>query len=218
MDPEFWHERWQKNELGFHQDGINAHLQRVWPTLGLDPAARIFVPLCGKSRDMLWLAGQGHKIVGVEISPIAVEAFFNENQLTPTKSVETSFTRWQAGEISLLLGDFFQLEPRHIEPVGGVYDRASLVALPPAMRPRYAQHMAKLLPPGTQTLLVAFDYPQSEMNGPPFSVPKREVESLFSPYFDVELRYSEDILESNPRFRERGLTSMIEEIYRLRRK
>lgn len=218
MDPQFWHERWRNNEIGFHQDAINVHLQRAWPALGLAAATRIFVPLCGKSRDMLWLAAQGHKVVGVEISPVAASAFFAENSLVASREAAPPFTRWQSGEVTLFEGDFFQLDAERLAPVQGVYDRASLVALPPAMRPRYAQHMARLLATGTPVLLVAFDYPADEMNGPPFCVPHSEVDALFSPYFDIELCYSEDVLEANPRFRERGLTRISEEVYRLVRR
>jgi thiopurine S-methyltransferase len=31
---------------------------------------------------MIWLAEQGHRVVGVELSQIAVAAFFRENGLT----------------------------------------------------------------------------------------------------------------------------------------
>jgi thiopurine S-methyltransferase len=78
MDPDFWHERWKTNQIGFHQGEINHCLVRYWPSLGLKTGGRVLVPLCGKSRDMFWLLEQGFAVTGIEISPIAVEAFFAE--------------------------------------------------------------------------------------------------------------------------------------------
>jgi len=92
MDPQFWHERWQRNETGWHQREINAHLQDFWPQLQQPAGGRVLVPLCGKSRDLLWLRAQGHAVLGVEISPIAVREFFaeNEGQRLPLIQVPTT--------------------------------------------------------------------------------------------------------------------------------
>ena len=78
MDTDFWLERWQNNQTGFHQDEINSYLTRYWSGLGLTQGSRVLVPLCGKSLDMLWLAEQGHSVVGIELSRLAIEAFFHE--------------------------------------------------------------------------------------------------------------------------------------------
>src|SRR4030042_914462 len=83
MNPDFWLERWQRNEIGFHQPEINAHLQDFWGQLAVPAGGQVFVPLCGKSRDLLWLRARGHRVLGVELSPIAVRDFFAENALTP---------------------------------------------------------------------------------------------------------------------------------------
>lgn len=217
MDPSFWHARWQANEIGFHQQEINPHLQRFWPPLGVT-GGTVFVPLCGKSRDMLWLASQGHRVLGVEISPIAASAFFSENGLDVEPMQEARFVRRQIAELTLLEGDFFDLTPAHLDGVTAVYDRASLIALPPPMRERYAAHMAALLPSGTPLLLVTLDYPQPEMDGPPFAVSAAEVAALFAARFDIDSLGGQDILAENPRFRARGLTRLEERVYRLVRR
>lgn len=217
MDHAFWHTRWQANEIGFHQQEINPHLQRYWPQLGVS-GGTVFVPLCGKSRDMLWLASQGHRVLGVEISPIAAAAFFSENALDVEPMQEERFVRRQIAEITLLEGDFFDLTPAHLDGVTAVYDRASLIALPPPLRERYAAHMAALLPAGTPVLLVTMEYRQPEMDGPPFAVSAAEVDTLFSAQFDIVRLGVQDILAENPRFQARGLSRLEEQVYRLTRR
>lgn len=217
MDAHFWHERWQRGEIGFHQEAVNTHLQNFWHRINAPPRARVFVPLCGKSRDLLWLAGLGYEVVGVELSPIAVQAFFTENGLKPERLQIGAFEAWRHGEIQILHGDIFNLRRSDLAAFDAVYDRASLVALPPPMRQRYAEHLASLLPEGCGVLLVTMEYPQDQMNGPPFCVHEDEVRALFGTMFDVQVAHREDILQANPRFRERGLTQMNETVYLLRR-
>jgi thiopurine S-methyltransferase len=216
MNPEFWHKRWQRGEIGWHEDDINRHLTEYWPRLGLPADTRVLVPLCGKSLDMLWLAGLGHRVLGVEISPLAADAFFAENALAPRIDRLPPFSRYRADEIELLVGDFFDLRSDHLRDVAAVYDRASLIALPPGVRPRYAQHLASLLAPGVQSLLVTLHYDQTRMQGPPFSVEDAEVCALFEPYFSVETLVELDALAESPRFKRRGLDWLIERVHRLR--
>lgn len=218
MDPEFWHGRWERGQIGFHQTEINVHLQNFWSRLGVGKKLPVFVPLCGKSADMRWLVEQGHPVVGVEISPIAVQAFFAETGLTATRTEQGAFTRWHSGAVTILCGDFFALSRDDIADVAGVYDRASLIALPPKMRERYARHLAGLLTPGIPCLLVTFEYPQQQMDGPPFSVVASEVDALYRDSFDVERLYARNILDENPRFKEQGLTSLEERVFKLQRR
>jgi thiopurine S-methyltransferase len=215
MDPEFWHARWANNQIGFHQDDINPYLRHFWPVLGLRPKARVFVPLCGKSRDLLWLREQGFDVVGVELSHLAVQAFFEENDLSATVTSSGGLVSHRAEGITLYCGDFFALTPAMLGNVAGVFDRAALIALPPKMRLAYVNHMAQLLPAGATTLLITFEYPQHEMAGPPFSVPEEEVRALYGGWCAVELLGGFDILSQEPRFREKGVTALHEKVYRL---
>ncbi len=215
MELSFWHERWEQAEIGFHKQEINAHLQQFWRALGLQPGQRVFVPLCGKSLDLLWLAGEGYPVTGVEISPIAVEAFFQENNLQPRRSREGAFEIFEQDEIRILLGDFFALEPHQVANCAGVYDRASLIALPPPMRERYVGHLHTLLPPGLRTLLVTLEYDQRVLPGPPFAVDEAEVRRLFEATHEIEVLYVLDTLEESSRWRERGVTWLFERVYRL---
>ncbi len=215
MKKDFWLERWEREEIGFHQNEVNPYLCEYWPELHLTRGSMVFVPLCGKSQDMLWLRKQGHQVMGVELSNIAVQAFFKENGYTPHHVTRGKFEHCEAEGIRILCGDFFDLSKDDLAKVSAVYDRASLIALPPEMRERYVRHLASILPPATQILLITVDYPRSEMQGPPFSVSSGEVEALYREHAEVRLLAQLDVLAKNPRFQERGLSQLQENIFLL---
>lgn len=219
MKKEYWLERWRQEEIGFHQGEINLHLRQYWPELQVvsgKSGKQVFVPLCGKSRDMIWLREQNLSVLGVELSPLAVEAFFKENGYSPRHTVGEKFDQWDADGIRILCGDFFDLKKNDLAEMGAVYDRASLVALPPETRRAYADHLLRILPPAAiPILLVTFDYPQSEMSGPPFAVSTAEVEGLYKKRADIRLLTKLDVLAENPRFQQRGISRLQESIFLL---
>jgi len=216
MNQDFWQSRWDEGRIGFHQAEINPYLQRYWSKLSVSADATVFVPLCGKTRDMLWLRERGHKVIGVEIVPRAVEAFFAENNLAASRQTQGPFELWETEGIRIYQGDFFELSADVLTEIGAVYDRASLIALPPPLRQRYATHLRDILPGKRNILLVTMDYPQAEMDGPPFAVTEEEVAALYQDTFDIERLCSEDILAANPRFQEQGLSRLIEKVYCLK--
>jgi len=215
MKKDFWLERWERREIGFHQGEFNPYLLQYWQELHLARDSVVFVPLCGKSRDMLWLHEQGHRVMGVELSSIAAQEFFKENGYAPKHVSSGKFNRYESNDISILCGDFFDLCKADLSQVTAVYDRASLIALPPEMRERYVRHLASILPHATQILLITVEYPQAEMQGPPFSVTSGEVEALYRDYADVRMLANQDVLAQNPRFQERGLSQLREHIFLL---
>ena len=215
MKKEFWLERWERQEIGFHQNEINPYLCQYWNEVHAARESEVFVPLCGKSRDMLWLRKQGHRVLGVELSTIAVQAFFQENDCSAHCSVDGKFDRCEADGISILCGDFFDLSMDDLAKVSAVYDRASLIALPPEMRERYVLHLATILPASTNILLITYDYPQAEMPGPPFAVSTKEVEALYCRHAEVRLLTQLDALPQNPRLQERGVSRLQENIFLL---
>lgn len=212
MTHEYWLNRWERNEIGFHQEDFNPYLLEYWPHLNIPSSGTVFLPLCGKSRDMIWLHNRGHPILGVELSKLAVTAFFEENKISPSQHVEPDFDRYIADNITILLGNFFDLNKKHLEKVSAVYDRASLVALPPDTRKRYARHMMHILPPATQILLVGFDYPQAEMQGPPYAVSVEEISMLYRHHAEINPLKQVDVLHENPRFQQLGLSRLEENI------
>ena len=218
MDHEFWLQRWVQGEIGFHQPAVNAYLQRYWDALGVAAGASVLVPLCGKSRDMKWLHAQGYPVLGVEISRRAAEQFFAENALRVTHRHHGAFIHYKSAGIELLVGDIFDLTSQIAGPIGAVYDRASLVALPAPMRHRYATHLSALLLPGAPMLLITFEYDQQEMPGPPFAVVESEIRDLYHASFAIDVLWTADVLNDYPRFRERGLSWLKEKVYRLTRR
>ncbi len=213
MKKDFWHERWEKGEIGFHQEEINRHLRAYWRLLVLAPGSKVFVPMCGKSLDMVWLSEQGHEVLGVELSPTAVADFFKQFDHDPEKFSSGKFEGCKYNGINILCGDFFDLTRAQTAKVAAVYDRASLIALPPNMRHRYVLHLVEILPAETKILLITTEYPQAEMQGPPFSVTKGEIQALYSAHGQIEVIDHVDVLSENPRFRERGLSALEETIY-----
>lgn len=215
MKADFWHARWERGEIGWHRDETDPHLPAHWPALGVPPGAPVFVPLCGKSLDLCWLRGEGHPVTGVEVSPLAVADFFRENELTPRVAKAGRFERWEADGVVLLCGDFFDLLPADLEGVAAVYDRASLIALPPVMRQRYAEHLKQVLPARAGILLLTLDYPQEEMDGPPFAVSEEEVRRLYDDAFEIAVLESDDALAGHTGLQARGVTRLTERVYRL---
>lgn len=215
MQPEFWHKKWASNQIGFHLPQVNPHLQRFWPQLGLEESARVLVPLCGKSLDLLWLAQCGHEVLGVELSEKAVEDFFSEHQLDPAVSEQGPFSVYRAGSIELWCGDFFALTPGDVADCSALYDRAALIALPPSMRERYATHLKRILPKGSLGVLITLDYDQAEMSGPPFAVLDDEVQRLFGTSWGLKVLEDQDVLSESGKFLEAGVTRLEERVYRV---
>ncbi|MDF9755788.1 thiopurine S-methyltransferase [Pseudomonas hunanensis] len=212
MEPAFWHKRWADNQIGFHQAQVNPYLQAHWPALGLAPGARVLVPLCGKSLDMLWLAAQGYRVLGVELSRRAVADFFTEHGLVAQVARHGAFEVWRSDEVELWCGDVFALRAEDLAGCAGVYDRAALIALPGPMRERYMALLGKLLPAACRGLLVTLDYDQALIDGPPFSVPDAEVRTGFAGWRvdEVEAR---EILDESPKFLKAGVENLVERVY-----
>jgi thiopurine S-methyltransferase len=218
MEPAFWIERWQTRQIGFHQSSIHPFLERWWPSLDAPAGARVYVPLCGKSLDMVWLAVRGHTVVGTELVGLAVREFFGEQHVAASTTTLGPFIRHTAGPFEILEGDALALTPELLGPVQAAYDRAALVALPPAMRAQYAESFAQLLPGGAKALLVAFEYPQHMKSGPPFSVEPDEIDALYGRHFHVRGLERVDLIASSPKFAEAGISAVHEVAYALERK
>ena len=214
MHRDFWHQRWQRNEIGFHLDSTHPALDKHWSAVSLGETYPVLVPLCGKSLDMLWLARHGHPVVAVELDRGAVEAFFDEAGLVPHIDETGPLRSYSAGNITVFAGDFFEFDPP--DRYNLVYDRAALIALPPEMRPRYLAHLSSLLAPGARGLLITLEYSQADMQGPPFSVMPGELAG--DPAFDFRCLERNDVLASHPRFADKGLNELHEVAYHVTRR
>jgi thiopurine S-methyltransferase len=217
LQPEFWHDRWRTGQIGFHQSAVDRHLKQDWPGLGLANNSRVFVPLCGKSLDLLWLCEQGHSVAGVELSTVALESFCMEHGVPANRRTLDDFDVYEAPGLQLYRGDFFALTPELLGPIAAVYDRAALISWIPERRAAYVAHMNALTNPGTQTLLVTMEYPQQEMKGPPFSLGAEEVHRLYAQGHEIRALSRQDVLANEHRLRSRGVTQLHEACYRLTR-
>lgn len=218
MDAAFWHGRWQDNQIGFHQAEPTPLLPKHWPAIGAPIGSKVFVPLAGKSLDMLWFAAQGHRVLAVELSPLAVTQFFAEHGLQPEVFESRYGTHHSAGAIELICGDAFALDRVALSDCGAVFDRAALVALPPDLRERYVAELYPRLPDGCRGLLITMEYPSHEKSGPPFSVGEAEVRDRFGPHWTVDLLERQDTLSAQQNFIDAGVTALETCVYRLHRR
>ena len=226
MQHSFWLERWRDNRIGFHLEHINPFLAAYWSRLHLPQDSKVFVPFCGKSKDLLFLHQQGHKVIGNELSPLAVNDFYTEHQLNASKSdisgenssvPEKPLQLWQSDKVDIFCGDFFSLEKEQLADISAVYDRAALVALPSKMRQNYARKMLQILPQKVCMLLLTLEYDDTEKQGPPFSVTEEEVSRLYGQQFEIELLEVKDINEAQRSSRSQHLSYLREKVYLLNR-
>jgi len=194
----FWLKAWNEGNIGFHQADFHPALDAHWPTLAT--GSSVLVPLCGKSKDMLWLERKGLDVIGVEFVEQAVRDFFRESELEFDRSTEFGHPCYRARgrKIRIFVTDFIRFADDYDGPrLDSLYDRAALVALPADMRGAYVEACRKLLSDGPRGLLITMRYEPEAMEGPPFSVPPTEAERLWegrlSPVGQA------DILASMPR-------------------
>lgn len=215
MSKEFWLSKWQRNDIPFNQPEPNPFLVEYCNQFNLKPNSRIFVPLCGKSIDMLWLAKKGHEIIGVELSLTACEQFFKENDLPYTPSQLGPFEILKSEKITLLAGDFFVLTKDLVGKIDFVYDRAALFALPHSLRIRYAQMLTQFLSLESKMLIVTVRFDETIFEGPPFSVDEKEIRALFGSHFEIQSLYEQKVKKIADHLYARGLREAWELVFSL---
>lgn len=192
MEAKFWHDRWASNEIGFHKSEANPLLVKYLDELSLAKGSRIFLPLCGKTLDIGWLLSCGYQVAGAELSAVAMKQLFAELGVMPTITKVGALDHYRARQLDIFVGDIFKVTPELLGLVDAIYDRAALVALPEAMRVRYAEHLMTLTGQAPQ-LLISFEYDQQAMEGPPFSVSEAEVRQHYGERYDITLLTSLDV-------------------------
>lgn len=203
MDSQFWIKAWNEGRTAFHQDKVHGKLMKFFSEFGATPRQRILVPLCGKTKDLLWLHEQSLEVHGVELYEGAVKAFFTENNLAPvTTTRDADYTQYRFQNILISTGDFFKLPG--VDAYDFIYDRASLVALPAEMRQDYAKVLRRVLKKKGKYLLIVYDYDQAKLDGPPFSVNESEIRNLFEKDFSIKLLESEAALQEGSRLSSLG--------------
>ena len=214
-DNVLWQQCWRDRHTGFHQASANSLLMKCWAELDLKEGTRVFVPLCGMSLDMIWLAGQGHEVIGVELSPIAVRSFFQENQLEPVRTRKGAFDWWQNGKISVLCGDYFSLTREDIGQIDAVYDRASLTALAEAIRGKYVAQLRSLVPDACRIFLLTTEDADDWETADQANSAADEISALYSNDFDVALMHVESVCETDPESSDHTSLRTTHKVYRL---
>ena len=212
-----WHSRWESNKIGWHADQVNQNLIEYFSKLNLVDGDKIFVPLCGKSVDMLYLLQRGLKVVGVEISEIAAKQFFSENKLEYSVSKADDLILYEGDGIQIFCGDFFTLKANHLEDVKAVYDRASLIALDKALRQKYVNHLNDIISKDVRVLLLTLNYPQHLRVDPPFAVSKAEVDLLYGGSFQCQELQNISDIENEPMFLLQGVDFVKKAVYCLQK-
>jgi len=207
MDINFWHQRWENNQIGFHEVQPNQLLVTHFHVLRLSVKSRIFLPLCGKTSAIQWMLCEGHQIVGVELSEIAIQQLFEELNLAPTINTIGTLKQYSAENIDIFVGNLFDLTSEILGHVDAVFDRASLVALPYETRVQYTSHLVEITQNAPQ-LLIVFTYDQTKMEGPPFSISADEIQQHYAQSYQSSLL---EIIDSTVR----GNSNITESIWYL---
>lgn len=214
-DNHLWLQCWLDQRTDFHQTEVNPLLIKFWPSLESGMGSRIFVPLCGKSLDMLWLAERGHEVIGVELSPVAVNAFFQENHLQPVKRIVGKFTLWSHGNISILCGDYFALTPADIGYFDAAYDRAALTSLPENIRALYVKQLHKLVPQSAKVFLLTIEDAAENTSFSQAVGVDEEINNIYSDGFDIDLAYVESVFETDSASQNTNVKRVEYKVYRL---
>ncbi|MEM9673699.1 MAG: thiopurine S-methyltransferase [Bacteroidota bacterium] len=185
METNFWLNRWENNQIGFHESEANPLLVKFFSGLSLENGSRVFLPLCGKTRDIAWLLSQGCSVVGAELSQLAIEQLFAELHAEPKITQQGKLRHYHTKNLDIFVGDMFHLTGQTLGPVDAIYDRAALVALPQETRQRYTAHLMEITESVPQ-LLITYEYDQSHMDGPPFSISSEEIDRHYAQYYEVK--------------------------------
>ena len=209
---EFWHNRWVTDQIGWHRTEVNEMLVKHWPSLELPSKAEVLVPLCGKSLDMVWLAEQGHDVVGFELVRHAVESFFRERKVEPKKESLGRHRKYTSSPFTVIQGDFFDIGEKTVQ-ADAWYDRAAMIALPNDVRAAYVEQLRRQTKPGAVGLLITYAYPQHEMEGPPFALHDEDVRRFYTDGFEIDQLDHVELEDE----RERGLSSITLSVFKITR-
>lgn len=192
MEASFWHQKWERGDIAFHESEANLFLVEHFEKLNPAKGSRVFLPLCGKTRDIAWLLAHDYRVVGAELSELAVNELFKELGLEPEISKVEKLVRYSAKDIELLVGDIFDVSAEFLGPVNAIYDRAALVALPAGVREQYTSHLMNITDTAPQ-LLITYEYDQRLIDGPPFSVNADEVKRHYGATYQLNSVESKNV-------------------------
>lgn len=217
MEHGFWLDKWERGEIGFHREEVHANLMRELEWFEAGQTGHVLVPLCGKSRDLFFLASRGHRVTGVELSEIACLALFEREGLVPEHSDLGPFRAWSAGGVTVLQGDIFELRPEYVPGANRIWDRASMIALPSEMRRAYVSKLRDVMSAQSDArmLLNTLEYTPGTGLGPPFNVTDEEVCSSYQDLGVSNVLCDDQSDQIRPAWRKRGVRSLVVRVYRI---
>lgn len=184
-------------ESGGHGSEVDKYLKKHLGRLITGNASRtFFVTFCGNSPDLAWLCGQGHTVVGCEISEAAVKELFQNKVLgepipheVQTQGDIKIYSATDGNDLKVYVGDFFgSLCPDLTGTFDCIWDSHGIVSIPIPLHVPFAKKVIKFLKPGGQMLFSTSDYDITKLKTGPAPCPMStaRLEELF-PDFDVEL-------------------------------
>lgn len=199
----------EKTDPPYHRKNYTAKLVQYHDRLVQGKKnSRVFVPLCGKSLDLIYLSEQGHEVIGLEYSKIAVNDFFEENNLAYNKEQceGSPFVKYAAKDknITIYQGDLFDFsqEVCGSGSIDAVWDRGSFVAINVSSRDKYVELMSSLVKPSGRILMEIVKYHDPDYYGPPRIILEQDLKSYFK-RFTVEVSEYE-LFDPQPSYYKRG--------------
>jgi thiopurine S-methyltransferase len=212
MSNEFWLNKWETNDITFHEMNTNPDLIKYIGELNINSGSTIFVPFCGKTKDMLWLSENGFNVVGVELSKIACDDFFSEANITPRISQREKFVKYEHGNIKIFCGDLFDLTNLDLPTIHAVYDCKAIIALPPTLRRKYVEHIIECIGGKINFLLITRES-RSSVTPPPYNIDKQEINLLFGSNFNTKQVKQLTMLNIPERLVKKGYSDITECAY-----
>ena len=166
LNADFWNNRYENNQIGWDLGGVSPAL-KFWMDQFPDKSASILIPGAGNAYEVDYLVALGFtNITVIDIAPKLVAA------------LKQRFA--SVNEVTIILGDFFELEGKF----DVVLEQTFFCAIDPELRSQYVDKMKDLLTDKGQLLGVLFN--RSFIGGPPFGGSTEEYEVLFRDKFEAK--------------------------------
>ncbi len=210
----FWVERWKNKDTGFHLCDIHPDLQAYFGRLSLKESDTVFIPLCGKTLDIHFFLQAKCKIIAVEMVELAVQQLFENLQINPQVSAWKHGKCYQSKNLTVYVGNVFDLSDEQLNSVNIVYDRAAFIALPYNLHAPYSRLIKEIANPDKQ-MLITVEFDASKLQGPPFLLLPDNIKQYYGNQYQIELLHQEETINNEPNFQEKGLTSLMRKTYLL---
>lgn len=203
-DINYWAKRWVESRTGWHMDAINPILIKYLEVLTgsseksssfieANSKKKIFVPLCGKTKDLGYLLSLGYQVFSIEGVLQAIQELDKENNFQLSFDENESIYGTSDGKLKIFFGDLFKCPIEKWGPFDFIWDRGSLIAMDYSARGEYIKFMQKSVQDSNgkfvpfRYLLEVVDYDRTKFPGPPRPVEENEVIELYSSWSNYKL-------------------------------